>query len=454
MRVWSLTYLAFLAALAAQTGVAASQTADSLRPAELDDPVSGDVLSTQDEAAQAATMAVPPPPPPEPAPPIRRRTIAEGDPYAPEGIAAGAFRFFPTVQAGGVISSNPEQKNSGGDAAFGLRLAPSFRLESDWVRHSLRLSGAGEFIDYPGSGIATESSGNIRAEARIDIRRSTSLDLDAHYDIDQTGASDSEVPDAATGSRVEHEIGGSAALSHQFGRLGLTARGGVRLKLYDDVALSGGGREDNSDRNFVEPEIALRAGYETSPALRPFAELAYAPRFHSQTPDRNGLDRDSNGYTIRAGAQIGASPLWSGELALAYQLRDYDDPTLKTISALGLIGDLVWRPTEMTTVTLTANTGIDETVTTGSSGTRVYSGRLDIEHLLRENIALRAGSGVEFDRRTGPDELTTDANLGVTYRFNPWVAWTADYDFTYFDSESPASDYVEHRFSTGIELRR
>jgi hypothetical protein len=314
--------------------------------------------------------------------------------------------------------------------------------------------GSAEIIDYPGTDISTESSGNVSALARIDVRRTTFIDLDANYDVELTGASDSEVPDAAVGDRVEHELGGFAALNHEFGRLTLRGRGGARLKIFEDVELSGGGVEDNADRNYVEPEASLRVTYETSPAFKPFAEVAYRPRFHLETPDRNGLDRDSQGVQLRLGAQFDSSPIWSGELAMAYTVRDYDDAALGTIGALGIIGNVVWRPTELTRITAIANSSIDETVSTTSSGTRVYEARLEAEHDLRDNISLTAAAGFELDVRDGPNDITYDAGLGLIYRFNPWLAWTAGYDFTRFESESPGSDYIEHRITTGIEIRR
>jgi hypothetical protein len=453
MRPYSLTYLAFFAALAAVTG-ARAQTADPLRPADLLDPATEDVLAPEETAEQVPAKVQPKAIVEEPPPPIRRKRKPELDPYAPQGIAAGGLRLFPTLEVDGVVSSNPEQKNSGGKAALGWRLAPSLRLESDWVRHSFTLNARGSFIDFAGSGISPDSTGNVRAAARVDVLRTTTVDFDANYDVEETSAADSEVPDTAKGPRFEHEIGGFTALTHQYGRLGLRARTGARARLFEDVDLVGGGKEDNSDRNYVEPELSLRATYETSPALKPFAEIAYRPRYHFETPDRSGLDRDSQGLQLRAGLAFDRSPIWTGEIGLAYVVRDYQDSSLDTINAVGVIGNVVWKPTELTTLTLTANTSIDETIAANAGGTRVYEARIDAEHLLRENIVLRAGSRVEFDSRKGPNDVTYDGNLGVIYRFNPWLAWTAGYDFTYFDSGFPKSDYVEHRVLTGIEIRR
>jgi hypothetical protein len=431
-----------------------ARTAEPLRPSELDDPANDDILSEDQTPAEQPAAVPPPPPPEEEPPPLRRKRAAEEDPYAPLGLSGGAFTLFPVLQIGGVWSSNPQQTSSGADPSIGLRVAPSLRLESDWVRHSFTLDAEGEGIIYADGEISPENSGNVTATGRIDIRRTTFAEIEASYDIDQTGASDSEVPDAATGDRIEHEYGGFASLSHEMGRLTLRGRSGARYRLFEDVELEGGGEEDNSDRNYLEPEVSLRATYETSPAVKPFAEVAYRPRLYSDTPDRNGFNRDSQGGQLKAGVQLDSSPIWLGEIAALYTFRAYEDDRLETISALGLSGNLTWRPTELTSITATANTSLDETIAAGSSGTRVYEARFDVQHLLRENITLVAGTGIEFDQRDGPNDTTYSGNAGVIYRFNPWLAWTASYNVNYFDSNAPDSDYVEHRVSTGIEVRR
>lgn len=451
MRRSFLTYLGFLAALSPTAGQAQGQGIEELRPADYDEAAAADTISSEESPSAGRPL----PSPAEEQQPVRRRkTKEETDPYAPLGIRSGGLILYPALQTGLVLSSNPEQRHSGADAALGLRLAPSLRIESDWSRHALSLSAEGAFTDYPGHGIGAESTGRIESDFRLDIRRTTSADFESSYVVERSAASDSEVPDQAEGDQVEHEWGGFVSVSHQPGKVGVRLRGGLGYKLFEDVALQGGGTEDNSDRNYVQPGIGLRLSYDATPAIKPFVEAAYQPRFHDESRDRNGFNRDSDGYQIKAGAALDSSPIWSGELALLYEWRDYDDRRLEPIDAAGVAGNIVWRPMEFTTLTYTASTSLEETVSAGSSGTRVYALRADAEHLLRDNVALLAGAGVEFDVRDGPNDVEFDGNLGVVYRFNPWLAWTASYDFIWFDSGSPQSDYIEHRLTSGIEIRR
>jgi hypothetical protein len=450
MRRSFLTYLGFLAALTQGTAPVQGQGIEGLRPADYDDAAAADTIPPQDNPS-----ALNVPSPAEGLPAAKRRKVKEeSDHYAPQGIGSGGLILYPSLQSGLVLSSNPEQRHSGADAALGVRLSPSLRIESDWSRHALSLSAEGTFTDYPGHGIGAESTGRIESDFRLDIRRTSQADFESSYAVERSSASDSEVPDQAEGDRIEHEWGGIVTLTHQPGRFGVRLRGGLGYNRFEDVDLQGGGTEDNSDRNYVQPEIGLRLSYEATPAITPFVEAAYQPRFHDEAQDRNGFRRDSDGYLLKAGAALDSSPIWSGELALLYEWRDYDDRRLETLDAVGVTGNVVWRPTEFTTLTYTAATSLDETVSAGSSGTRVYELGASAEHLLRDNVALLAGAGVEFDVRDGPNDVEFDGTLGVVYRFNPWLAWTASYDFTWFDSGFPQSDYAEHRLTSGIEIRR
>ena len=121
-------------------------------------------------------------------------------------------------------------------------------------------------------------------------------------------------------------------------------------------------------------------------------------------------------------------------------------------TAFGPIGRITWRPTEITDVTLSAATYLDEATDPNSSGTRNWSGDLDLVHAFRENLKLQAGVGVTYQDTQGIDvtDVTVDTNLGLTWQINRWLAWKAEYDFTWFDSNLEGSDYTENQISVGI----
>jgi hypothetical protein len=183
-------------------------------------------------------------------------------------------------------------------------------------------------------------------------------------------------------------------------------------------------------------------------------ELVYAPRFHDEKFDRNGLRRDSQGITASVGVTLDQGPLWFGEMALVYAMRDYEDSALATNDAIGINGNLTWSPTDLTSVVMTLATTLDESSSATSSGTKTWSGRIDVAHELRENLTLLGGFGIEFEKFSGGTDTTLSPNFGVEWQLNPSLAWTAGYDGTWFEAASSGGNYNNQRVMTGIVLRR
>jgi hypothetical protein len=429
-----------------------SQAVDNLRPGVTD--IAG--TDQQDDVVNVSQPTIPTLelPEEEPPPPPRRRRAVE-EPYAPQGIGAGGLRLYPVLRLGGIFSDNVARTNSNRQTDVGLRLRPSVRMESDWIRHSFDSTASGDFIVYNKQSDFDVTAGDIEVNGRIDVRRSSTIDVEGFYSATQQGASDSDALDDFVGLRTDQDFGGFVSWSQGLGRFQTRLRAGVSRSILGEEEFSDGTVDDNKDRNYIAPRVSLRGSYGVSSVFRPFVEVAYNPRFYDEEVDRNGVQRDSDGYEAIAGFTFELDPIWTGELGLTYQHRNFEDPTLESIDAFGLTGEVTWRPTDLTTVTLAADTTIDETEAAGSGGTRNYGLNVDVTHDWRENIALLAGLGIDYEEfLDGPDDVRYSGNLGITYRFNPWLAWTASYDLIHFDSGFPGSDYTENRVTVGIELRR
>ncbi|MBC8037505.1 MAG: outer membrane beta-barrel protein, partial [Rhizobiales bacterium] len=151
--------------------------------------------------------------------PLRRKRLAPVDPYAAVGIGMGVFTFYPSLTVADVITSNVEQAPSGAQSAAGIRLQPSLRFESDWVRHSWTGEGNYDWISYLDHEELTSHEADLYSKFRLDIRRTTRAEFEAGYDLDQTGLADSEIPETAVGFRAEHMNKTAATLIHDFGPL-------------------------------------------------------------------------------------------------------------------------------------------------------------------------------------------------------------------------------------------
>jgi hypothetical protein len=436
-----------VAGLFGATSAAHGETADLFRPAIADDDTQVDPAENQ---AVVPSLTIAPQEEQETLKAIRP-TI---DPYAPTGMGIGGLRLYPTLETGTVYTSNVAGSATDAKPDVGLYLRPSFRFASDWVRHSWEGHASGDFIVY----LEEKNLDSVQADAgskfRLDIRHTTHAEFEASYALDQTGLAGSEVPDTATGNRTDHTLTASAALIHDFGSLEGRVKAGVQREIYGDVDLSSGGKEDNSDRNNYMPTLGLRLTYVEPPALKPFIDVTYAPRFHDEKRDRNGLRRDSQGMTASLGVTLARDPFWSGEVALVYAMRDYEDSELDTIDAVGINGNLSWNPTDLTSVVLNLASTLNESASATTSGTKTWSGRIDISHELRENLDVLGGLGLELEQVSGGTDKTLTSSLGIEWQLNPNLAWTAGYDGTWFEAAASGGNYDEQRLMTGIVLRR
>ncbi len=423
------------------------ETARLLRP-----PVVEDAAQVEPAEEPAVIPSLTIVPEEEPALPKAKRPAL--DLYGALGLQLGGMTLYPELETATVYTSNVGSSATDATSDVGLSLRPSLRFESDWVRHSWTGRVAGDFTTYLENNDFDSSQIDAASKFRLDIRHTTHAEFDASYVLGQESSANSEVPDAAIGNRTDHTLAANAALIYDFGGLEGRAKLGIERQIFEDVDLSGGGTEDNSDRNNYTPSLALRLSYTDPPALKPFVELAYAPRFHDEKFDRNGLRRDSQGMTASVGVTLDQGPLWLGEMALVYAVRDYEDPALDTIDAVGINGNLTWSPTDLTSVVATLRTSLDESSSATSSGTKTWTGRIDVAHELRENVTLLGGLGVEFEKFSGGTDTTFTSSLGFELQLNPNLAWTAGYDGTWLDAAASGENYNEQRLTTGIILRR
>jgi hypothetical protein len=381
----------------------------------------------------------------------RRSTV---DAYAPTGVPAGVFRLYPSLEIGAVVSSNVRRVATGAKADVGLRLRPQLRFESDWVRHSLSGSASFEGEKFFDNRDIKTLAGGLQSALRLDIRRTTRADLDWNYTATSTELGSSQLPATATGARLDHVIAANAAVTHDFGGLEGRLRLGVSRNMFGDVKLTGGGTEDNEDRNYTQVSLAARASLKNDGLLQPFGEVSIEPRIHDKSADRNGVNRNSLGMRVTAGVSLADDPIWSGDVAASLELRDYSDDSLVTAIAPGLVANVTWRPTDLTRFEFNAGASLSETVAAGISANKNWSFGTTVTHSLRENLDITAGLRSAFERSGGETNITSTGTMGVNWTVNPNVVLGTSYEATFFNSATAGGDYTDQRLLMNIILRR
>ena len=244
------------------------------------------------------------------------------------------------------------QDNRQSDVA--LRVLPSVRLESNWARHSVNAEVSGVRSYYKEFESENEESLNAQLRGRLDITKRTTLEAGVSYDLTQEDRTSLDTPAGATERTDVTALEGFIEGNHRFNRLSVRLRGTVTRNDYGEVALQSGGVESNDDRDNVERVGTLRLAYEVSPRLSIFTDGELSRRDFSQAVDDDGFRRDAKGYLVAVGAEFELGPKLRGTVRVGYSHEDLEDSALADIDGIVYDASLVYRPSVLTTLTLTA----------------------------------------------------------------------------------------------------
>ncbi|TDK39398.1 hypothetical protein E2F50_04590 [Rhizobium deserti] len=375
-------------------------------------------------------------------------------PGDPTGIRLGTFMLRPSVNQ----SINTEITRSGGAKLTRNYLATGIRgsLSSDWSRHSLTVTGDGTFEkDLSGGKRNFEPEGTIAADLRLDLADDTIAHVTGGYSFAREDNDDPNAVGGATEQSGVHQFNGGLSVERDLGLIrGLAALDATRY-IYTDAELSGGNVISMKDRNRSGVDGRLRLGYELSPALIPFAEVAAGHTFYDRRRDSSGYERSSQSYAARSGVEFDFGEKLRGEIGTGYQVVDYDDSRLNSIDALTLDGNATWSPQRGTDVNLGLRTSVQDTTTAGESGWVEYELTAALAHEMRDNLIGRlSGSTVLRDFQGGTsDGKTWVAGAGLTWAINPYLDVTGDVEYEQ-SSGSDSSDQDIIRAGLGLTLKR
>lgn len=420
-------------------------------PAHAEESTDTNSLYGDEPAAVTAPPIVMPALPEMPPRRVKRHSI---DPDKVTGYDDGAFQIKPSLEIGAVVSDNINLSATNRKADIGLRLRPSLAFQSEWPRHNWRGSMSAEWVNYLSTPSANSLTGSAETAFRLDIRRTTYVDFASNANVTSTSAGSSEVPSTAVGSRQDWAYGTSAVLNHDFGPMQGQIKLGMTRQAYGNVALTGGGTENNADRNYVEPSVSLRDTWGSPLArLKPYVQLTYDPRIHDQGVDRNGQRRNSQGVGAALGVTLQDGPIWTGDFSANFIARSYDDPALKTAMALGLNGSLTWSPTPLWNLVASSGLGLAESEVMGVSATPSWNVGLNASYAMRDNVTLRAGGTVTLSNNSTGLDTTWVASSGAEWQLNPYLSLSGTLQSTWFNAALASSNYNEQRATMGVVVR-
>lgn len=379
------------------------------------------------------------------------------DPYAPLGVSAGAFDLYPAVELIGGYNTNPGHE-PGGPAAWFYTVAPELRAQSNWSSHELRADLRGSYIGYSPDETPTLSRPylNGKVDGRIDVAKDTRIDLGGRVLLSTDNPGSPNLQAGLAKLPLYIVGGGTIGVGQRFNRFDVSVKGDFERTIYQNSTLTDGSIVSNDDRNYDQYAGVLRGGYELSPSLTPFAEVAVDTRVHDLNADSSGYQRNSNGVTAKAGAKFEFTRLLTGEAALGYTQRVYEDPRLANIS--GVVGNasLLWTADALNSVKLLAASSIGESTIAGVSGVLYRDIGVQVDHSFRRWLigSLKFGFGV--DDYVGGDRIDHrySAGVGLTYKLNRSVQLKGEFRQDWLRSNVVGVDYTASVFMAGLRFQR
>lgn len=387
--------------------------------------------------------------------PLPRRLLREDDPYGQVGYRVGGLNLYPSIQESVGYDSNPNRLHEPPKGSFMSRTEGELRLRSDWSNHELAGYLRGAYNIYPDVKGADRPDGDGALRLRLDASRDTKLDVEGHYRLETQRPGSPELNAPVLRRPLVWSFGASVGATQAVNRLQFELRGGIDRRVYEDADLPGGVVLRQGDRNFTQPSVRLRAGYELTPGLKPFAEAIVDARVYDQVIDNTGFRRSSDGLGLRAGSTFEFTRTLVGEASAGVQTRRYEDPRLRDLRGPLIDAALIWSATPLTTVRLRAQATVDETTLPFSSGALTRRVTAEVQHDLRRNLSLIGALTVgETDYRgvTLRERGLTGA-VRLEYKLTRAVVLRASFTHERLKSTSPGADYTANTYLVGLRFQ-
>ena len=192
------------------------------------------------------------------------------------------------------------------------------------------------------------------------------------------------------------------------GRITLTPQIEFSAYRFDSV----GSADDASNPVFLNRNAiqgGLTTQYELAPRRNLVLSVSGVRQLYVNTAPGQPA-RNSRGGTALAGFDYAANALFRYYLLAGYQLRQYDSPLYKTHAAPVVNAGVVWVPTGLTTVTVTARRSIEDSTSESLIGYTLTQGGVSVDHEYLRNILLQGSATVayaEYEQSTVTQTLYT-----------------------------------------------
>jgi hypothetical protein len=371
------------------------------------------------------------------------------DEYVSPGVKMGDVVLEPSLNESVGYNSNITGLPNGPE---GLQINTTLTLQAgtDWSRNGLFGYLNVDELTFPTLPTQNQMSWVAALGGTHDFGRDQLQIAFSHFNLQQTaadlGSLNFRIPETFHVDEVR------ASYKSDFGRISVLPGLQVTDYTFDQGTTAGVPSSLQSlDRIFVQGNLAFR--YEISPQRNAVLVFSgYNSRYtNSQLAEPS---RDNSGVSVRVGFEYTASGVFRYRGEVGFEQREYSSPLYAGQGTPVGDGELIWTPTELTTITLSAARAIENAANATTVGFTYTTAKLVVDHEYKRNILLQGYADVQSAayEQNGGSQIITNAGANISWLLNRNMRLKASYDFTKSDASSGGTAFVGNAYRRSICL--
>ena len=370
--------------------------------------------------------------------------------YDAAGILMGGMTLYPTLAVDVAGDDNVFRGPVASSDAI-WTISPRLDLRSNWDTNALQLFGQMDHLEYQRLNNETRTNWMLGGAGRLDFSPGSFLSNQTSYFDTHEARTSPDLSLLALSPTRYRRVHTDGDLSGQFSRFNLSAAVSYDRFDFDSTQLVGGGLIDNSDRDRNVFQMTGKVAYELAPEQSVFAQITYDRRDFDRLLDRNGFNRNSDGYRFDFGTAIMLTPLIQATAYAGLLQQNYVAP-LRDVTTMDFNVKLDWFATELVTAHLVASRIIDDTTVSGASSADVRRIGASVDYELLRNLILQPHFDYFDSKFNGitRDDRTTSGGIEAQYLMNNYLALYTGYTYQQRATNAAGRDYTDNVVTLGI----
>jgi hypothetical protein len=346
--------------------------------------------------------------------------------YEAPGIREGGFLISPSVNQSAFYNTN--FNGTPGSATWGSNTSANVSAFSDWSRDSLGATlgvSHNQTFSFPNENYTDWNVGVAGGYTIDDNQLRAAIYHNTYHLLSTTlGVVQSSTPLAGQTDTADLNY------TFTFGRLNVTPDFSVSSYRYGSATVVGGLTQN---LNFLDHYV-IAGGVANRYSLNDEGGIIVVIRaLTSQytNPQRGQPSNNSNSFLLLGGLDYQSKSVWRYRLLVGVEVREFQSPTFPTHTAPIAEGQVIWQPTELTTVTGALSRLIEDPQSAGTNGYVLTTAHMAVDHELRRDIILHGAIGAQyaqFLQGSAQTNLTTD--ISAAWLINRNMRLSISYDFT------------------------